>query len=114
MVAAINQTEELQKYKYVSCFAHTLNLGAEVATGHPTVSPLISKVREIVKWVKESVINDQIRQKQRESGIEGDLNKIILYGKTRWNSMFYMIERLLELQEVVNPILLKTIRMYRL
>lgn len=112
MVAAINQIEGLGKAKHIPCFAHTLNLVAEAVVKQNLVELIISKVREVVKWVKASVIfSDQIRNKQREAGVqEGNLKKFILDVKTRWNSVFYMLERYLELQELVNPILLRTPR----
>lgn len=38
--------------------------------GQKNIQPIITKVREIVKWVKNSVINsDQLRKKQAEAGV---------------------------------------------
>lgn len=50
--------------------------------------------------------SDKLRQIQFDSNIpEGKIEKMILDFKTRWNSMFYMIERLLESLTVVSQIL---------
>lgn len=110
MVAAISLIEGLGKTKHIPCFAHTLNLVAEAVITNHVMAPIVSKVREVVKWVKGSVIiSDQIRNIQKDTGVqEGNLKKFVLDVKTRWNSVFYMLERYLELQELVNPILLRT------
>ncbi|KAL4141536.1 hypothetical protein QTP88_004161 [Uroleucon formosanum] len=75
------------------------------------LKPIISKVREIVKWVKNSVINsDQLIKKQAEAGVpEGKFKKLILDVATRWNSVFFMIRRFLEMESFLSPIILNDI-----
>ncbi|KAL4103262.1 hypothetical protein QTP88_009983 [Uroleucon formosanum] len=79
--------------------------------GQQNIKPIISKVREIVKWVKNSVINsDQLIKKQTEAGVpEGKFKKLILDVATRWNSIFFMIRRFLEMVSFLSPILLNDI-----
>ncbi|XP_039287793.1 E3 SUMO-protein ligase ZBED1-like [Nilaparvata lugens] len=91
------------------CFAHTLNLVLETATDHDSIKEIIKKVREIVKWVKNSVnISDKLREIQVNSGIaEGAVKKLILDVKTRWNSTYYMLERFIEMLKIVSEILLE-------
>lgn len=67
------------------CFAHTINLAVEVALENVHVKAVINKVREIVKWIKKSVINsDKLRLIQINKGVpEGSVKKFILDVKTR-------------------------------
>ncbi|XP_050535131.1 E3 SUMO-protein ligase ZBED1-like [Daktulosphaira vitifoliae] len=67
VVAAVNKT--FGKSRHTPCFAHTINLVATHTVGQKNMKPIISKVREIVKWVKNSVIHsDQLRKKQSKAG----------------------------------------------
>ncbi|XP_011858529.1 PREDICTED: zinc finger BED domain-containing protein 1-like [Vollenhovia emeryi] len=56
--------------KIIPCFAHTLNLVVTNSLDKAkTASMIISKVREIVKFIKRSVnASDELRKKQREAG----------------------------------------------
>jgi len=76
--------------------------------GQKNIKPIISKVREMVKWVKNSVINsDLLRKKQFEAGIsEGNMKKLILDVPTRWNSVYYMIDRFINMINLISPMLL--------
>ncbi|KAF0717619.1 zinc finger BED domain-containing protein 1-like, partial [Aphis craccivora] len=105
-IAAVNKV--FGKNKQTSCFAHTINLVATNTLGQTNITPLISKVREIVKWVKNSVINsDLLRKKQFEAGIsEGNMNKLILDVPTRWNSVYYMVDRFIDMIKLISPLLL--------
>lgn len=57
--------------KFIPCIAHTVNLIADGAIKNCTkLNELIEKVRNIVKFVKNSVIvNDELRRKQKNEGI---------------------------------------------
>lgn len=105
MVAA---AQTLLPNKHIPCFAHKLNLVTNAALSLPCIKGTITKVRDIVKFIKNSVINsDMLRKIQLESNIpEGNIKKVILDVKTRWNSTFYMVQRFLELLPVINQILL--------
>lgn len=83
VVAAVNRT--FGGSKHTPCFAHTINLVATHTVGQDAIKPIIQKVREIVKWVKNSVtISDLLRKKQSEAGIqEGNMKKLILDVATR-------------------------------
>ncbi|KAL4096824.1 hypothetical protein QTP88_021707 [Uroleucon formosanum] len=109
VVSAVNRI--FGKSKHTPCFAHTINLVATHTVGQQNIKPIISKVREIVKWVKNSVINsDQLIKKQTEAGVpEGKFKKLILDVATRWNSIFFMIRRFLEMVSFLSPILLNDI-----
>lgn len=93
----------LEKNKHLPCFAHTINLIAESAMLVNDFSLLVSKVRDIVKFFKSSVIlSDSLRQKQ--TGCQP--LKLILDVKTRWNSVYYMLQRYIELAPIVHQILM--------
>lgn len=109
VVAAVNKT--FGKSRHTPCFAHTINLVTTHTVGQQYIKPIISKVKEIVKWVKNSVINsDQLRKKQAEAGVpEGKFKTLILDVATRWNSVFFMIRRFIEMVSFLSPILLNDI-----
>lgn len=110
MVKAV--CDSFGKNRHVPCFAHTLNLVCENGINRtPNLSTLLEKVRNIVIWFKRSVsAADQLRKVQRDAGIkEGDIKKMILDIKTRWNSTFYMTERFLELAPLISTIIFDNI-----
>ncbi|XP_050527498.1 zinc finger BED domain-containing protein 4-like isoform X2 [Daktulosphaira vitifoliae] len=97
-------------YKTIPCFAHTINLIANNALENCIdLNKLIDKIRNIVKFIKNSVnANDELRSIQKNDGLpEGKVLKLILDIKTRWNSLYYMIDRFLHLYRVVSSILLE-------
>jgi len=109
VVAAVNKT--FGKNRHTPCFAHTINLGVTHTVGQKNIQPIITKVREILKWVKNSVINsDQLRKKQAEAGVpEGKFKKLILDVATRWKSVYFMIRRFIEMVSFLSPMLLNDI-----
>lgn len=107
VVSAVHKT--FGKHRHIPCFAHTINLVATHTVGQKNIKPIISKVRDIVKWVKKSVkISDLLRKKQSEAQVpEGSIKKLILDVPIRWNSVFHMINRFVEMISLINPILLE-------
>ncbi|KAJ8868130.1 hypothetical protein PR048_031939 [Dryococelus australis] len=61
MVAAIRKT--VGESKHLQCFAHTINLIVECSLNIPSIKGPITKVRDIVKWVKNSEINSDKHRK---------------------------------------------------
>ncbi|XP_018371237.1 PREDICTED: zinc finger BED domain-containing protein 4-like [Trachymyrmex cornetzi] len=97
-------------FKHVGCFAHMLNLVTEKAIeATPGLSDLINKVKSIVTFFKHSVnASDQLKAIQLQNGrTEGTLLKLIQSVSTRWNSTFAMIDRFIELSDIVGTLLLK-------
>lgn len=95
--------------KIIPCFAHTINLVVTKSIDDSNnCTELITKVRDIVKYIKRSVnASDELRKRQLEMGLkEGQLKKMILDVRTRWNSCFYMLQRFMELVSIVGSILL--------
>lgn len=85
--------------KHVPCFAHTLNLVAERALEEcNSLKDIIQKLKDIVSWFKRSVVaSDDLRKKTDK--------KLIQSVPTRWNSVYEMIKRFLELRPIVNEII---------
>lgn len=108
ITAAMKRT--VGESKHLACFAHTVNLivDSSMKNASTQVSDTITKVREIVKWVKNSVIqSDKLRKTQIVSGVpEGCTKKFILDVKTRWNSLYYMLERFLLMSKIASQLLL--------
>lgn len=92
------------KNKHLPCFAHTLDLVAcRVTYGNYLIKPIIEKVKSIVTFFKQSVVSaDQLRKSQPENNIL----KLTQCVPTRWNSVFYMLERFILLHKYVTPIVL--------
>lgn len=57
--------------KFIPCFAHTINLITNNAIENcPNLGKLIEKIRNIVKFVKNSVnVSDQLRKRQQNDGL---------------------------------------------
>lgn len=89
---------------HIRCFAHTLNLVCENALKNTEgLNDLITKVRSIVVWIKRSTkASDELRKYfKKEEVPEGNIKKMILDIKTRWNSTYYMLCRFVEMLPAV-------------
>lgn len=85
--------------KHIPCFAHTLNLVIEKSVELcEETGELIKKVKTIVTWFKHSVLASGELKKKTDK-------KLIQSVITRWNSVYYMLERFLELRPFVNEII---------
>lgn len=96
------------KDKLVHCFAHTLQLVANKPLQKITdLNKLINLIKENVTFFKHSVnAVNELRESQTRNNVQVPL-KLIQSVPTRWNSVYYQIERFLELSEYIAPILLK-------
>ncbi|XP_036320331.1 zinc finger BED domain-containing protein 4-like [Rhagoletis pomonella] len=95
--------------KIIPCFAHTINIVvAKSIDDSKNCTDLINKVRDIVKFIKKNVnASDELRKRQTDMGLkEGQVKKMILDIRKRWNSCFYMLQRFIELVPIVGAILL--------
>ncbi|XP_025408821.1 zinc finger BED domain-containing protein 4-like [Sipha flava] len=98
MIKAIDLA--FDKKRQIIFFAHALNLVAQQAISNvPELTTLISKVKNIVRWFKQSVVaSDDLRKTTKGDG------KLLQEVPTRWNSTFYMFERFICLNQIVNDI----------
>ncbi|CAG9831131.1 unnamed protein product [Diabrotica balteata] len=90
--------------RHLHCFAHQINLIAEKAIEDtPNLGELIKKMKTVVTWFKQSIIAaDELRAAQKSNTVQYSLKQSV---PTRWNSVYYMIKRFLELREYVNIII---------
>ncbi|CAI6376400.1 unnamed protein product [Macrosiphum euphorbiae] len=85
-------------WRHISCFAHVLNIA--VQKGLESVHPIIAKVKSIVEYFKRSTLAlNKLKNLQQQMGCEQ--LKLIQDCKTRWNSTFHMIQRILKVKDSV-------------
>lgn len=90
------------KKKHIPCFAHTLNLVAQSTFQCTDLQNIITKMKSIVTWFKQScTASDELRKATNAD------TKLIQDVSTRWNSTYYMMQRFVELRGVVNEILIR-------
>ncbi|XP_066586680.1 E3 SUMO-protein ligase ZBED1-like isoform X2 [Prorops nasuta] len=86
--------------KHLPCFAHSLNLIPSKVIESADVNPIIKKVKAIVTHFKKSVFSaDKLRACS-------DL-KLLQSVETRWNSTHDMLQRFVELSDIIGGILLQ-------
>lgn len=85
-----------------SCFAHTLQLCINSAVfDSRMVSVLINAARQLVGHFKHSALQtERIRDIQKELGLPNHF--FIQDVRTRWNSAYYMLERLFEQKRAIS------------
>ncbi|KAL3980185.1 desumoylating isopeptidase 1 [Sarotherodon galilaeus] len=95
IVAALHILKE--KFGVVSyrCAGHTLQLVVNHALKDPKIDKALSAARGLVKHIRKSEpASTKLKQKQKQMGTAE--HKLIQDVAVRWNSSYYMIERLLE------------------
>ncbi|XP_017475565.1 PREDICTED: zinc finger BED domain-containing protein 4-like [Rhagoletis zephyria] len=101
MVAAVNSF--VGRSSHLSCFAHSFNLVVETVYKLEPFCALTEKIRNVVKFFKNSVVySDKLRSAQSCNSPK----KPVLDVRTRWNSLYYMLDRYVELAPVIHQILL--------
>ncbi|CAD0205153.1 unnamed protein product [Chrysodeixis includens] len=96
------------KRKHIPCFAHTLNLAAEGTMICTEWRNIVSKIKSIVTWFKQSCIASDELRKATAVAMESPAGvKLVQSVDTRWNSTYYMIQRFIELRSVLNDILFR-------
>jgi zinc finger BED domain-containing protein 1 (E3 SUMO-protein ligase ZBED1) len=100
-------------HRHLPCFAHTLNLVPQKAIKNTVGLPkLIDSVKAIVTFSKQSVaVADDIRREQLAEGkTEGNCLKLMQEVPTRWNSLFYMLERFVLLSRILSKVLIQHVK----
>lgn len=92
MVAALRATQ----WKHIPCMAHTLNLIVQESLNKDRVLVnLRAKCRHIVTFFRHSTqAYDKLKIMQKENNKEE--KKLVQEVETRWNSTFYMFQRIVE------------------
>lgn len=88
----------MQLAKYVPCFAHTINLIVKQAL--KPIQDVVAKVKAIVEYVHRSTVaSERLRATQLQMGLEPLKMKQDV--TTRWNSTFYMLQRVLDRKDAI-------------
>lgn len=96
-VSNIKSALSLLQFKFMGCFAHTINL--VVQSSLMLENKLIDQVKSIVTHFKKSTVaNNKLQTYQLNNGISQP-KKLIQDVQTRWNSTYYMISRFVELED---------------
>lgn len=93
------------EWNHLPCFAHTLNLIVTKALDEvPELSTVISKVKNVVSFFHRSTkATDKLYDIQARLNIFQ--HKLIQHVETRWNSVYFMLERYLEQEEAIRTTL---------
>lgn len=95
MVAAMRMLEEKHGWASVRCTGHTLQLIVNNALKEPSISRAVGAARNLVEHFRRSELaNTKLKVKQQQMSTPE--HKLIQDVSTRWNSTYYMVERLLE------------------
>ncbi|CAI5671917.1 unnamed protein product [Oreochromis niloticus] len=112
--------KKLQILKF-PCFAHTLNLGAQKLYDCPDISNWAARIRSVIVWMKGSHMAKVVLKEKQELLSNHKLPKhmLLLDVKTRWNSLYLMMERFCEQfpaiqAAAINPRIRKSIEKERL
>ncbi|CAH2090111.1 unnamed protein product [Euphydryas editha] len=102
--AVMLKVAEIIKLRHLPCFAHTLNLVYKDACNQPGLKEIIDKCKQIVRYFKHSTLaSDQLKDAQKS--LNKPELKLLQEVETRWNSLFYMLERLRNVREEVTLVI---------
>ncbi|KAL4113763.1 hypothetical protein QTP88_017336 [Uroleucon formosanum] len=88
----------------VTCAAHSLQLAIKTALKYETFSELIKQCSALVGHFKHSnVAKQSLIKKQEQLGIANQ--SLVQYCKTRWNSIYLMLDRLLQNRTPISNVL---------
>ena len=92
-------------WKHVPCFAHTLNLIVKGALkADPAIVSIQKRCRDIVTFFHRSAkASDKLNEVHKQLKLPD--HKLIQDVETRWNSTFYMFQRILEQHEAITTAL---------
>lgn len=97
--AIVKAMEDILKLRHYGCYAHKLNLIVQNAVA--LMEETINKVKKIVAHYRRSAIAmDKLLKYQSSQGVKTP-KRLKQEVSTRWNSIFYMLERFTELEETI-------------
>ena len=97
---------EILQWKRMPCFSHTLQLAVEVVLKLPEVSRALARCRQLVGHFNRSAKSSYLLQ-QKQADLHHKKLALIQDVTTRWNSAFYMAERILSQQQPLCATLLE-------
>ncbi|XP_030760542.1 zinc finger BED domain-containing protein 1-like [Sitophilus oryzae] len=87
-------------WTHLGCVAHTINLIVQGSLTLDLVKPILTKISDMVSHFKRSSLaKSKLDFYQKQNGKTP--KKLIQAVSTRWNSVYYMLERIKELKEEV-------------
>ncbi len=89
---------DLLQWPRVSCFSHTLQLGVEKAMKLPQVAKALARCRRLVSHFNHSAKSSYLLKNKQED-LHHKKHSLVQDVVTRWNSAYYMVERVLEQQQ---------------
>ncbi|XP_053968686.1 E3 SUMO-protein ligase ZBED1-like [Anastrepha ludens] len=97
---------EILQISNLPCFVHTINLVVQDAlkVDDVVLQDLFTKCKSIVRFFKKSTITNEKFKLAQEVSAYTLLQEI----PTRWNSFYFMIERILETNDAIAKVLLST------
>ncbi|CAG5005033.1 unnamed protein product [Parnassius apollo] len=89
-------------WKHFGCAAHTINLIVQEATEKSVpIKSVIERVKLVVAYFKRSTkATQKLDEFQKQNGATQP-KRLLQEVPTRWNSKFYMLERIVEIQDAV-------------
>ena len=101
MVAAARHN----RWNHLPCFAHTLNLIVSNSLQEvPVVQAILLRCKNIVTYFHKSCkASDKLSSVQKRLNI--DNHKLIQEMETRWNSSYYMLQKIVEQEEAIRTTL---------
>ena len=97
---------EIAQWKRMPCFSHTLQLAVDVVLKLPEVSRALARCRQLVGFFNRSAKSSYLL-KQKQADLHHKVLALIQDVSTRWNSAYYMAERVLSQQQPLCATLLE-------
>ena len=95
---------DLGGFPWIVCMAHTINLIVQAGLKEPTVTRLISHLKGIVTFCRQSTnAANQLKKYNRDNDLQN--YRLIQEVEHRWNSALDMIERLIKIRNGLNSIM---------
>ena len=91
---------------HMPCFSHTLQLAVQVAMKLPAVSRAIAHCKRLINHFHHSVQSTQILRSKQKS-LKHPQHSLIQEVSTRWNSSYYMMERIIKQHQPICATLLE-------
>ncbi|XP_052855779.1 LOW QUALITY PROTEIN: E3 SUMO-protein ligase ZBED1-like [Drosophila gunungcola] len=87
---------EILQIRHIPCFAHSINLTVQDCLASEKIKPILEKCKRIVTFFKSSTIAYAKFREAQECE------------RPRWNSAYYMVERILNTKVAIASVLLNT------
>lgn len=81
---------------HLPCFAHSMNISASKLYNETIFTRWLARIRSIVLWFKRVHLAGVVL-KEKLQNLELPNHNVVLDVKTRWNSMYLMVERFAEI-----------------